>query len=252
MPHPSGFEGCGLSIHEIPAETHLWNGPSALHHVQLLPAAAATGNGARARHLLEDSRRSSRKVRPGIDRLHPDAGAHSPTDERAECGEPLDRDAGAEAAGFASDETKAGSKKSGSGPTSIVGGSREREGETFLAVEVLRFQRVELEKEEREVELHAFQSGEAGIGETSEGLEMEQLRILFTREAERMSAESAVGSETKAAQSRKFPRAPFTGIVKGCGTLSKWSRDLGELRCDPFSFLGRSGRPAGRGGWSAG
>ena len=48
-----------------------------------------------------------------------------------------------------------------------------KKGSAVLAAAVLRLQRVELEEKEREAELHAFQSGEARAGETSQGVVVE-------------------------------------------------------------------------------
>ena len=56
-----------------------------------------------------------------------------------------------------------------------MGGSSGAEVPTVLAAAVLRLQCVEREEEEREDKLHAFQSGEEGVGGTSAGLVMEQL-----------------------------------------------------------------------------
>jgi hypothetical protein len=51
---------------------------------------------------------------------------------------------------------------------------------------------VEFEEEEREDELHAFQSGEERIGDASEGLGLEQLWILFHQRQKFVPAESGV------------------------------------------------------------
>ena len=70
-----------------------------------------------------------------------------------------------------------------------MGGSSCAEIPTVLAAAVLRFQCVEREEEERENELHAFQSGEERVGGTSARLVMEQLRFLFQDRNESVRAE---------------------------------------------------------------
>ena len=71
-----------------------------------------------------------------------------------------------------------------------MGGSSCAEIPTVLAAAVLRLQCVEREEEERENELHAFQSGEERIGDASEGLALEQLRFLYQDANEFVRAES--------------------------------------------------------------
>ena len=77
-----------------------------------------------------------------------------------------------------------------------MGGSSGAEVPTVLAAAVLRLQCVEREEEEREDKLHAFQSGEEGVGGTSAGLVMEQLWFLFQDRNESVRAEPGVGAET--------------------------------------------------------
>jgi len=54
-------------------------------------------------------------------------------------------------------------------------------GAAVLATEVLRFQRVQLHKEERKTGVHARESGGTRARETSEGLAVEQFSLLRER-----------------------------------------------------------------------
>jgi hypothetical protein len=94
-----------------------------------------------------------------------------------------------------------------------MGGSSRAETPTVLAATVLRFQCVEREEKEREDELHAFQSGEARVGDTSEGLALEQLRFLLQDKNEFVRAESGVEAEKLKSvkeQELKSKPEPFT------------------------------------------
>ena len=65
---------------------------------------------------------------------------------------------------------------------------------------------MDLEEEERENKLHAFQSGEARARETSEGLAMEQLRILLDGKAEFVLAKFGLEAEPESVKAKATER----------------------------------------------
>ena len=89
------------------------------------------------------------------------------------------------------------------GTSMFMGRRVAEERQPVLAASVLRLQRVELEEKEREAELHAFQSGEARAGQTSQGVVVEQLRVLLERDREWVSAESGLEAGQGGRQKRK-------------------------------------------------
>jgi hypothetical protein len=187
-------KGSGFPDEATPA-TPLWAGSAALYYLQLFPSRTSVGNGTSAASVSEDSGWSSRALRFRADRVRGDAGAYSPANQRAECGDTEHGDAGVEAARFAS---AAPTEKAHAVGTEMAMGGRSRaEVPTVLAATVLRFQCVERKEKERKDELHALQSGEARAGDTSEGLVMEQLWFLFPSRNEFVRAESGVGGESE-------------------------------------------------------
>src|SRR6185437_15448913 len=77
----------------------------------------------------------------------------------------------------------------------------------FLAAAILRFQRVEREEAEREVELHALQPREARVGNKAERLGVEQLPILLARRGWRLPSESPMGTEEGASKHATFAKS---------------------------------------------
>ena len=151
----------------------------AFYYAQLLSAAAAVEDGARAGHFRERAGEIARRDGVSSPRLRGDAGACTSLDERAATGNAFDGAAEAEAA--CSAETAEAPKAGVRGAAAIAFRGDQRTAASVLAGAVLRFQRVQPRKEEGEVELHARESGDLRTGETSERLAMEQLEVLPRR-----------------------------------------------------------------------
>jgi hypothetical protein len=183
---------------EEPAGTTLRATPIAFHYVQLLLPQAAAGHGEEAGRLFEGSRWSANALPVFASRIRGDAGAHSPVDLGTEDGESLKGDAGSEAACSAVAATERPAAECES--VAFVGRWAGSVATQFLAETLLRLQRVEQEEEDREVELHAYESGEARIGNRREDVGVEQLPVLSVWRKEFVHAGS--GTEVKVRASK--------------------------------------------------
>ena len=123
--------------HEAPTGTPLWLGPTAFHHLQLLPPQALIRDGKSAEPLSLDFGRGAGALRFRVAGIRGDARAHSFADQRAEGGEPGHGDAGAEAARLASDARASKEAPSSAWTTADVGGGARAETASFLAATVL-------------------------------------------------------------------------------------------------------------------
>ena len=170
------FRGVGYASG---TEALLRQGSFAFHYVQLLSAAAAVEDGARAGRFRERAGESARRDGLSSPRLCGDAGARASLDERTAAGNALDGAAEVEAA--CGTETAEAPKASVRGADAIAFCGDGRTVAGVLAGAFLRFQCVQRRKEERKVELHAGESGDSRTGETSERLAMEQLEVLPRR-----------------------------------------------------------------------
>ena len=164
----------------MPARLRRYYGKGlAFYYVQLLSAAAAVEDGARAGRFRERAGESARRDGLSSPRLCGDAGARASLDERTAAGNALDGAAEVEAA--CGTETAEAPKASVRGADAIAFCGDGRTVAGVLAGAFLRFQCVQRRKEERKVELHAGESGDSRTGETSERLAMEQLEVLPRR-----------------------------------------------------------------------
>ena len=160
-------------------QTPLWKGASSFYYFQLLPAAAAFEDRARAGRLCKRTLEDSRRNGISSERVCGDAGACASADQRAEAGDAFD--------GASETETARGAKVGEAEKAAVrdaVAIAVRGDGRPFarvLAGAVLRFQCVHQWEEEGKVELHACEAGEAGFGGTPEGLEVEQLEFLLRR-----------------------------------------------------------------------
>ena len=132
----------------------------ALYHYLVLPAIAVSAHRAQPGYLPYDSGTDSRALSLRSRRLCRDAGTHSPAFDGAGSWKPLDRDASIEAAHGGRFVTQA--QAQGSASTQSVW--RRNEAQSVLAGALLRFQRMDDEEARGEAEVHASQSGEAGLG----------------------------------------------------------------------------------------
>ena len=148
----------------------------AFYYVQLLSAAAAVEDGARAGHLRERVGEGAQRDGISSSWLCGDAGACASLDERAAAGNAVDGAAEAEATCGA--ETAKAPKAGERGADAIAFCGDRRTAGSVLASAVLRFQCVQPRKEEGKVELHTRESSDSRTGETSERLAVEQLGFL--------------------------------------------------------------------------
>lgn len=101
VPHPRVWRVGILVWHAERIETLLRSGPTAFSYVQLLPTAAAAGNGARTEPLRERTQQSSAGVGIPPGRVRGDAESCTPAYQRTEEGHAVDGIADAQAASVA-------------------------------------------------------------------------------------------------------------------------------------------------------
>ena len=177
MPHPFWKKG-GLyfSSDAEKSETTLRKRRSAFHYFQLLRKKGAPGDRSGAESFCESNGRSEGTIRVLASGLCVDAGACAFVGERTEERNAFQDSAGVEAESVAGDAREEKARFTGTVGAKVS--ERTWRVEAILAKEILRLQRLEREEAEREIRVHARESGEAETGGASEGLAMEQLVVL--------------------------------------------------------------------------
>jgi len=171
------FQRVRLSfLHGLRTQTPLWQKRLALHYVQLLSAEAVLGIGAGEKSVRQNPGGGADAVPIQTHWVCPYARACAPVAQRASREYAIESDPGAETARIARHAWE--EEKQFEKPIASPISERRCRAETLLATTILRLQRLEPRKTEREIRLYARQSSGEKTGPASEILAVEQLEFL--------------------------------------------------------------------------
>ena len=215
-------------------EALLRTGPAAFFDVQLLPADGVVRDPASAGAFRERAGSRAPGVWLSAGGLRGDAEPCASVDQRAAKRNAFDGAADAETAGFAKDAQTQPAGRAGA----IAAGVSEvcKRAAAVLAAKVLRFQCVQSQKEKGKAGVHARQSGGEKAGLASEGLALEQFRVLHQGRGgvgpDRCGEFVSVQRRREDQRENPRPQNPRTGHPHG--TVSSGERLMTRLFMPPW------------------